>query len=117
MVAELPQTVGFQASLILIQPVGTEPAQTFCVVKTVPRDKGGSDVLACGSRCSWGSRCSGNGGLASGGDTVVKIAATPGGTSRVAPLIGPGFEVPLLQATRVALKGERVGVSTPTPVP
>src|SRR5258707_12684586 len=31
--------------------------------------------------------------------------------------MGPGFEVPLLQATRVALKGERVGVSTRTRVP
>ena len=45
-----PQTVGFQASLILIQPGGTAPAQTFCVVKIAPRVKGASDVAAWG----WG---------------------------------------------------------------
>ena len=36
---------------------------------------------------------------------------------RVALVMGPGFEKPLLQATRVALKGGRLGVSTPTRAP
>ncbi len=112
-VAGLPQTVGFQASLILIQPGGTEPAQTFCVREIAPRDKGAS----VGASTGWRSRGSGDWVFAGGGGAGGGLTANPGGTSRVALMMGPGLEVPLLQATRAALKAERVGLSTPTRVP
>src|SRR5271154_2023778 len=113
MVAGLPQTVGFQASLILTQPEVTEPAQTFCVVKIAPRGK----AARIGASFGRGSgRCAASGALASGG-AAGRLAATLGGSSRVALMMGPGFEKPLLQATRTALEGERLGVNTPTRVP
>src|ERR1700683_968511 len=112
MVAGLPQTVGFQAALILIQPDGTAPAQTFCADKISRRDKGGSLEASPG----WGSGNSGSGAFAAGG-SAGRFAATPGGASRVALMMGPGFEKPLLQPTRVALEGERLGVNAPTRVP
>src|SRR5580692_3649997 len=103
MVAGLPQTVGFQTSLIFIQPDGTEPAQTFCVRRIAPRERGAS----VGASMAWGARCSGSGTFASGRVGGGRAAA-PAGASRVASEMGPGRERPLLQATRVALRGERV---------
>src|ERR1700722_11952280 len=111
MVAGLPQTVGFQASLILIQPAGRAPAQTFCAVKVAPRDKGASVGPAGGSPCS------GVCGFASAAGAAGRFAATPGDTSSVALVMGPGLEEPLLQATRAVLPGERSGDSTPTWLP
>lgn len=63
MVGGLPQTVGFQASLILIQPGGSEPAQTFCVRDMAAKANGGSAGLSV----SGDSRDPAGGGHACGG--------------------------------------------------
>src|ERR1700723_3645736 len=112
-IAGLPQTVGFQASLILIQPDVAEPAQTFWVVKIAPRGSGAS----AGASTGCGSRCPGDGAFAGAEGAAGRLAATPAGTSSVAAVRGPGLETPLLQATRVAFKGVSVGVNTPIRVP
>src|ERR1700728_4975986 len=98
-VAGLPQTVGFQASLIFIQPDAAEPAQTFWVVKIAPRASGAS----VGASTAWGSRCPGDGAFASGDGAAGRLAATAAGTSSVAAGMGPGLATPLLAAPRAAL--------------
>src|ERR1700722_5274307 len=112
-VAGLPQTVGFQASLIFIKPDAAEPAQTFWGGKIAPRASGAS----VGASTGWGPRCPGDGAFFSGDGTAGRLAATAAGTSSVAAVMGPGLETTLLQAPRAAFNGVRVGVNTPIRVP
>ena len=110
----MPQTVGFQVSLILIHPGGAEPAQTFCVLRIAPRGNGASEGSA-----GWGSRFSGSSGPACCTGTVGRAATTaagpsiPGGTSRLALATAPGLEKPLLQPGRRSKVRDWASVSRP----
>src|SRR5580698_6420592 len=100
MAAGLPHTVGFQASLILIQPGGVEPAQTIWVCRMAPNDRGASGkavastefVSRCGSGLFPFAAAAAAAAAAGAGAARASTGAAPAVTSSAALAMAPTLD-------------------------